>query len=371
MKIICLCQTYYQVIVAIQLKRTLFSNDNMSLILADTSNGAEDVFKNLQTQGMFDEVFYAKNVRENRPEFKSIRNKINRFYQYFFKGNLTGYLNKRSRYDLMIAYNIGWYACILYTELCKRNPALKIAQFEEGLISYYVRFDQYKDLSFFKRIIRIKRFLRQPIFSDHISDFYCFHPELYSGELNPIRIPMIDYNDCVLKDCLREVFLNGKIIYSYPQKYIYFASRLDEETDESPTGEIEVIEQIADIVGKENLLIKLHPRETDIDRYIERGLILDPNSDVPFEVIQLLNDFSGHVFMTTLSGSILNLSVSIDNPPTILFTNKIYNATGTYIKSVSEKYDELISLLHTKSGFDFVYVIKDYDDMKERLTAHG
>lgn len=49
--------------------------------------------------------------------------------------------------------------------------------------------------------------------------------------------------------------------------------------------------QLAEKVGKDNILVKKHPRST-VHIFEEKGIAVDTNSSAPFEAIQLNNDMS-------------------------------------------------------------------------------
>ena len=60
MKKLIICDTYYQMIVAIQLARTVFKNDEVDMWITDHSVGAEKVSERLSTLEWIGEVRYIK-----------------------------------------------------------------------------------------------------------------------------------------------------------------------------------------------------------------------------------------------------------------------------------------------------------------------
>ena len=132
---ICLCNTYFQLITAIQLRRTLFADDHFALVLTNASNGADRICEKLRELAIFDEVLYADRARETAEGFHTRRAKLDRFLQYFADGSYTSYL--RGTYDLFLAFNMNWYTFMLYSALERDNHAIRAARFEEGLVSYF------------------------------------------------------------------------------------------------------------------------------------------------------------------------------------------------------------------------------------------
>ena len=84
---------------------------------------------------------------------------------------------------------------------------------------------------------------------------YCLYPDLYFGKLLVEKIPAIK-TDSELINILKKVFNVDIDKKSYKEKYIYFSSICDFEGGK-PIGEFELIKNIAHLVGKDNLLIKI------------------------------------------------------------------------------------------------------------------
>ncbi len=131
---------------------------------------------------------------------------------------------------------------------------------------------------------KLRKIIGKPVIENSFLNFYCFYPQIYKGYLKPVEVPMIQLNSeiCV---ALRKVFELDDKKLSYKYKYIFFTSVYDFEGGK-PVGEYELVCKIADIVGKDNLLIKTHPRDTRT-LYVDNGFNVDENSSVPWEAIQL------------------------------------------------------------------------------------
>lgn len=109
----------------------------------------------------------------------------------------------------------------------------------------------------------------------------------------------------------------------YTQKYIFFTSVYDFEGGE-PIGEYELVLKVANLVGKDNLLIKIHPRDLRTI-YSDNGFNVDKNSLIPWEAIQLSSDFSDKVFLTINSGSVLSGSTMSEKPVKTFYMYKLCN----------------------------------------------
>lgn len=122
-------------------------------------------------------------------------------------------------------------------------------------------------------------------------------------------------------EILSNIFDLEKRDLKYPQKYIYFASIGDCES-EKPVGEVEIATKAAELVGKENLIVKVHPRDMS-NEFEKQGLLVDTNSEVPWEAIQLSQDFSNHVFLTTSSSSVISVNCLLNIHPKTYFLYKM------------------------------------------------
>lgn len=295
MRRLILCDTYYQLLIAIQLRLTLFQGDSVSVWLSDHTEGAEEVVKKIKVQNCFQDVRFVatKNNVYQKSKVKSILDILK--YNFAFRT-----IEQVELYDEIIFYNLtlmvyaieDWYAKVGHTVIWSRM--------EEGLFSYET------DLETGFRV-NASRFLRKILprndVADLIQNYYCFFPELKKGhrEWNRIKIPSIE-------TCLEELkrILNAAFDYSsqvITQKYIFFASSSD--VDGNPYGETELVQALAQKIGAQNLLVKMHPRDTR-DVYKRMGISVMEQSSIPWEVIQL-NWKESKKLVTVNSGAFISI----------------------------------------------------------------
>lgn len=79
-------------------------------------------------------------------------------------------------------------------------------------------------------------------------------------------------------------------------------------------NDISIVNRIAKVVGKENILVKLHPR-SKTDRFKKMGYETNNNTLIPWEVLYMNHNFDNTLFISTASSSIVH--------PVILFGEKI------------------------------------------------
>ena len=370
-RIICLCTTYFQLITAIQMRRTLFSEDEFTVVMTSDSNGGRAVSDRLRETGIFDEVYYVERTRVAMADFRSAGQKAERFLNYFVKGSYVSYLKKP--YDLFLTYNLYWYSFMMFNALQQDNPAVKVAKYEEGILSYFVD-DRRFEYKYFKRIAKIKKFLRQPVIFDRLHTFYCYYPEFYEGNLSTAKIPPMEHGDAWLRDTLCTLFDVDPDKLVYDRKFLYFASMLDSEVVVGESGEFDILKEIVDVVGADNIMVKLHPRENDPQRYRDLGVAIDANSDIPFEVIRLVKDFSDKIFLTCLSSSTINLATILPK------RSKTYLTYGLLPEKVREMdvivnfidiYKRTTGKIKEVTGTEDFIVLESREQMKEELGSAG
>ena len=309
------CNTYYQLLVAIQLQLTLKGEDKVSVLLTDASRGAEDVAARLKQTGFFHNVFFLHT--------KVAAEQINMAYKLrIFWGGVFGSTPQDMPCDYvcdeLIGFNLDLSTQGVYAALYRRNPHIECHTMEEGLLSYEV---PESSNGLMNTICKVRRFLGKKNLRASVQKFYCFNPQAYGGTLTPVLIPRMDCQNAQLKSLLQQIFLGQKSLEAYMQKYIYLPCIYDIEGGE-PIGELALAKRLADQVGKDNLIVNVHPRD-DAEKYRAAGLAVDTNSSVPFEVLCILQDLSQKILITTLSGSVLNVSALLTQPPTCYYAHSL------------------------------------------------
>lgn len=324
MRRLIIANTFYQVIFSMQMKYTVFKEDKVEIIVTDHSKSADDVALSLKEERTFDAVYFVKTngSNDNRSVCQRVHDivsisllKTNRFSYYI---NCVTDLF----FDELVVFNYDMRTYGIYALLSTHNPNIKVSRFEEGILSY-------SSETIYTNVRAVIGFLRKTfgktVIEQRLDKFYCFYPDLYEGVLDPFAVPLIKSNSHV-RVALQNVFNANNHTFEYRQKYIFFTSVYDFEGGK-PVGEFELVCKVADLVGKDNLLIKTHPRDTRTI-YVDSGFHVEKNSAIPWEVIQLTGDFSDKVFMTINSGSVLSGSTMSKKPVNTYYMYKLCDISG-------------------------------------------
>lgn len=354
MKILFISNTYYQILMAMQMRCTIFLNDSVDIWVTDQCGKNHQVPDRLKELHLFDNVFY-KETKYMCGKKKHIYEKISDVHHLLWGNSLFEDISENS-YDELVYYNPDLATHMVFAMLIKRNAGLICSRYEEGILSYNYHHGSYAKLklAYFIRSIMNKKNLR-----DMTTKFYCTTPSIYKGELLVEEIPKISLALNGVGDKFSSLFDVHNM--EYRQKYIYFSSVYDIE-GENPIGELEIICKIAEKVGKENLLVKVHPRD-DVSRFENCGLGIDTNSAVPWEAIQLGRDFSEKVFLTLNSGSTLSVNLCIDKPAQTYY---VYPLCNVEVNSRAKQTVQIISQIFEEVGAEnseWLHVLNNIGDL--------
>lgn len=356
------CNTYYQLLVAIQMKETLFLNDNVSLVITDHSKNSRVVSQKLKSMAIFSDVYYVE-VKSSDYSKLNLKSFLLTVMSGVFANNKTFKALSHLKIDEFIYNNLTFSTLDIFAILYKNNPGMVCSRMEEGVLAYDVFFHEGADklTGRLAAITKIRKLLKKANIFTLLKRFYCFQPDFYKGCLKPVKIDSVSEKG-KMKDILIRSFSVDLNEESYKEKYIFFTSVYDFEGGE-PIGEYELVCKIADLVGKENLLVKTHPRDVRTI-YEDNGFTVDKNSDVPWEAIQLSRDFSDKVFLTATSGSVLAGSFMSENPPKTFFMHKCCNILDNKPAQKSvETIEELLNDAALKETLKTVSIVNDIKDI--------
>lgn len=242
--------------------------------------------------------------------------------------------------------------------LSNYNLNIKTSMMEEGMLSYDCAERTSKKL---RLLCKIRKCLNKKTIYDSIGNFYCFYPGIYKGKYNAVKIPLIEKGSkCI--GTLQHAFGIDKNKLDYKEKYIFFTSVYDFEGGK-PIGEFELVKKVAEIVGKDNLLIKVHPRDKRT-LYSDYGFKVDKNSSIPWEVIQLSTDFDDKVFLTATSGSVLSGSFMSERPVETYYLYKLCDLSENYAQKTVSDIESLLNEASVKKIFRSIKVAERIEEIK-------
>lgn len=320
MHVLFYCNTYMQVIAAIQLKRKLYKNARVDLILTDHSANAEEVAKRIEKTELFERVRFCRTkhmifeqnvIADFFDILRGIFSLDEKYEKLLWKND--------KQYDQIFYYNLDILLYTIFDLSIQAGTIPKCNRFEEGLNSYY-NMISYSNSKRMQVIRKLRLALgKRDVFAE-TNDFYCYYSDIFPFKEDAVihRIPALDRYDDELIKLLNTVFDYEPQNADFHQKYLFFGSSAD--IDGNNVDEAEMVKEIAHIVGTDNLLVKTHPRDSR-NVYSDSGIAVMTKSSVPWEVIQINHDFSKHRFLTLASGSVVTASAMLNDA---IFTRYFY-----------------------------------------------
>ncbi len=358
-KVLILANTYFQIMIAIKLKLTIYKNDNVDIIISNHSNNAEDIVVELEKEKNIFEKSYFFQSKKNIDK-KSLLRKVCDDLLYIITPEkaLKQFNIEMERYDEFVFYNIDKYTYLLYDCLFQTNNFVKLIRYEEGYVSYL-----YLNIGISKIYKLLRKIFKKRIIEDNIKDNLLFNPDLlvYKPKENIKKIDKFSKNDINFKSIVNNIFNYSNDENAYKRKYIFFEESFF--CDGKEIDDLNLILNIAEIVGKENLLVKLHPRNK-INRFEKYGIKTNKTIGIPWEIIQLNNDFSNNVFLTISSGSVLASQLYFNEK---IKTYLLFNCTDNKSNMVTTEYFEYFNKLNNKYDLQKFSIPKNKKEFFEEL----
>lgn len=313
MKNLFLCNTPYQVIVATQIVISKYDNDTNDIVVTDRIADYESLCANIEKSGVFNKVTIWK-----------IKNKYAKKSGLYYIASLL--LSKLKinihnisfgEYDNLFCGNIAKVATILY-RVTKNKKDINTYLFEDGFSTYSKECGD-----FFKKINKthtvkqkILRLYRKASFDYflNLKGIFLFSPSILDWEATfpIIEIEKIDSNNKDLVETYNSIFGISSIVDSYSEEVIFFEESYF--ADSIDIGDETIVKQVANKVGLDNFLLKIHPRNP-VNRFESLGIHVNEDTSIPWEIIAINKDLSDKILITIASGSAITSLVNTSIKP--------------------------------------------------------
>ena len=284
--------TVYHIFVAIQMKNTILKKYKTDIIIGDETSQSDQIAKRLRATGFFRKVYYVQMNDYNK--------KIGKYSTYTsLNYSLKRYSDVRSvfkveyKYDHLFVPFFHHFHMNLYDYIKTfSNKNVKVSLYEEGLAIYRgmkIIYDKRVKEIGKDKIYRITKYGKM---LNEIDGIVSFHPELLQWDhccFKKKKIPPIDRKDDVLKKLLNRVFGYSKEKSQKISEDIIFFEEAKYE-DGYSINDVSLVNEMASYFGKDNILVKLHPR-SKMNRFASQGLKTYSDCSIPWEVIYLNNDW--------------------------------------------------------------------------------
>ena len=272
-RILYLCPTLLHLMNCIVTQMTVNKEYPADIIFEDSMDFSE-IGERLMRNGVFENCYFfeAKEAKEKYHAMpKEERDKVNKkpallFPVPAFKHTYTDFCTHIDSYTSKFLYYI----------LVGMKMPVKVHFVSEGTGTYSLDFTNTNTDKMDHKHFGEKAFLK------NISNMYVYQPELYTGEsslVNLVALPCYSDVSENVHRVIEDVF--GKM-EPIQEKVIFFEGTF--WGDGMLVDEMELFLAIAEHVGKENIIVKRHPRNT-VDRFTPMGFKVMPNQTIPWEVM--------------------------------------------------------------------------------------
>lgn len=376
MKVLIFAYTPFQCMAALAIKEQFYNKDEVDIMISDSVYRRDIIRKNILAHNIFKNVLCG-NIREFFPKSK---NRIKHEWMRLWSAINPTYIADRTIdnnviYDVFITTEINYFTESIYSFFLKRNPELKVELMDEGYSSYthYFR-ENYKPTNVKNKIKRFMfrtpgNFFSRKYIADEANTIYYFAPVLLCWNNIPYKIKQIDtsvisnFTQLVNLMFGYEDLLCKGLNSEYKEKYIFFEESFFWSNKNN--NDIDIINKIARMVGKENLIVKLHPRN-QINRFASMGIKTNKTEGIPWELILLnMDENEEKVFITFSSGAVLNFKFLIKESKykSIL----LYDCQGIQYYDVGNELKQWFNKYKDNYGQQ-LFVPKDEKELKALLS---
>lgn len=368
-KILITCNTPYHLLLATNLKTTRFRDAKVDLIISDNIVKVEKLIANVKQVGIFNSV-YQMNV--NHIEVFDFKSKFILSYRRRLAKkvlNKDNILLDFSEIDEYIMFNTCGIALFIGEYIKAVNKGVKISLAEDGIISYNKCFEKWvNNISEnpIKNVIKNIYFNIFPTALKKIENFYFMAPEYldWSPKGNVIKMESIDIDDENTVDIYNRTFGYYNLKDDYNKDIIFFDSK--DDIYGHPIDDISYMDRIAEIYGKENIIVKIHPRNPD-SVYKRAGYYTNKDTFIPWEIIAMNNDIEKKLLITVGSNSIITTKMLFGKKVNAIMMFRLLDYRSfinrdhwEYLIHFYNKDHTFYSLPETEEEFSFI--------VKEKMT---
>lgn len=234
--------------------------------------------------------------------------------------HIDGY-QKEMQFEAIVTSRTTYMATYLYNKQRKRTPDVPVYLVEEGIGEYTTNLVHTR---FTKAVAALGRTTHM----DHITRAYFSAPELYPYQPSfPVeKIPAIN---SATKELIESMFglealqQGGNTLGGYPCIFLSEPNSIEMKEREDAIAydaqEDAIMDALAEAVGLENMIIKVHP----IDPHFKKKGIATFYSKFPMESLLLTMNCENKTFVSSMSTAMLTPKLLFDYEPRLVFTYKI------------------------------------------------
>lgn len=320
-RILFVCETKAQLFNAINIKLNVLKEKISDVCLCDNGcNNLSNLYSKVNESNVFNNT-YVYHTRHDTDQ--SAFGKFRRAFRSIslVKNTSNALPNREIKYSMIFISGPSSSVNGVYYHLKKMNNSIKLFLYEEGIYEYYMFNNKYLIRRLYSQFIYHRYYL------DDAEGVYVYSPKLLTGDTKNkkiIAISPISFNDTNFVCAINSIFSIEVGLLSVLKniKYLYmdqaFPSREENEQ------QYQIVQRIAEIVGKDNIGIKLHPNSL-AKKYKEYS-DLCIKTNMAMEVIELNLQLRELTLLTICSSSVFNFKLLFDVNPRIILLYKMFKS---------------------------------------------
>lgn len=364
-----ICLTNYQLLNAINMRQNIFDKDDIVDIVLVDKTDFFDLHIRLDKSGIFSNVIYVEFDKVYKKFLDNICSMNNKFRELFlslrvdmiFYNKTLNYLfgnhTFNSIYDEMYLANYSRIANMIYSKIYTKE--LQLYFYEDGVGNYVKKIDTYK----YAKITPYTRFLDlfsvRSIKPNDIEATYIYEPEqnLVITPYVEIKLPKISKQNIDI-DKINYIFgYESKVIFD--KQYIVFEQAFDRYNVK--TNEYEIMHNLINLLGEENLILKLHPRSNSnrFERFSKMKIYSD---NMPWEVVLLNQEIEDKIFISINSTAVINNSIyTNENNKVAILSKLLIVDDDKFIDANVNKYFNNLQ----KNYPNYFHILENLDEIKK------
>lgn len=360
----------YQIILLLRIQRIFKINDITDVIIFQSIPDSERICNELMKLSLFRSVKVVTDIQKSDTLINKVIDNIKICFGNAEKVSYFERLEINNGYDEIWYYNYCPWFYILQDFSSRKEKKLRWVRFAEGVFAYAWFKYGIKELrinSKFGMLTFIRKILGKPVIALQTDDVYMSFPDLMEkDERNRIsfhKIPQLNAKDELFATTVRNIFQYTKEDV-YPQ-FIVLASAVDVDGTLTDNQEAKKIIEFADVVGKENIIIKKHPR--DKRSIFEQAGLRVVRNNIPIEILALCQDMANRCFVTVISSGSISMQLDTGVEVKTFFLYQLVENKTEKFKELCNRNNDLLYKLQKKGSCKETYVISDKKNLYELL----
>jgi hypothetical protein len=325
----------------------LNQSDAVDMIVVDTFAGYEELVRRISGTGVYRKVYAVKAkkfITVNSFNEKMDKTKFLLFYNTGVERLLGTHLDAYGQ----LYFNSEWlFAYNVASILRANNKNCKLFKFEEGTSSYVIKGSISRTS---ERLVKLRNLIAPRRTSLAYNGFYVLDPDLllFNYEYPIIKIDRSIVDTKSYRDFIISVFLTDHVAEKYNKKFILFEENY--AADGYNVNDLEIFEKIIDVIGAQNVLVKLHPRAVE-DRFERFGVEVRRSEGIPWEAILMSEKCKPSTSLALISGSVINARLLLGASHKAILLYKCLNKRSPIM---NEDLDKFLEKLTTKYSGDII-----------------